>query len=182
MQGGVRIDFSTIDATTGEEKWVDVMCTHEASSGKQKSSLAHCVKRRLLAERGLEDEAAALVPPAIKEAVRYKTKKYKQLVDVAKRQFDEGTFDRVSVPTFVPFVITFEGRMNAGASDLLESIFAAYKSKVAALPPRRDGVSNAHLLADFKKRVLDSLACANAKGVGQVLRAAGRQRLSRRRG
>ena len=68
-----------------------------------------------------------------------------------------------------------QGVLSEGALKVLDFISAAKRAEVASSPVRRDGLTAAHVVRAFDRRLRDELAAAIARGWGGMLRAAGRR-------
>ena len=106
--------------------------------------------------------------PVLTTADTAKRSKYRHMAEAAARHLDQST-------TFEPFAFTVQGVLSEGALKVLGFISAAKRAEVASAPVRRDGLTAAHVVRAFDRRLRDELAAAIARGWGGMLRAAGRR-------
>ena len=132
--------------------------------------VARALDRSLAHLRSMANEGRYKSPftPVLTSADTAKRAKYQHMAEAAGRHLDQRT-------TFEAFALTVQGVLSEGALKVLGFISAAKRAEVASAPVRRDGLTAAHVVRAFDRRLRDELAAAIARGWGGMLRAAGRR-------
>jgi hypothetical protein len=114
--------------------------------------------------------------PSITKATTKKTKTYEMLTSLAQLQRDEGL--RTNTFKFLPLIFSHSGEFSPSVFNWMTAVMK--RQVVDGLPPS-DGLSAQYVAARYRTLLKDGLACAIAKGFGNMLRSAGLPRPERRR-
>jgi hypothetical protein len=172
---GLRIDVSIVNPLTGETVWGDVAAVHQSSPSYANIELKAIAARKLctrVAELHLLPDALENEPsPTMLRRELDKTEKYSRLILVAKKQQAQGK--RISIPKFIPFVISDCGELSPQAYELQEWLVEQFRRKCAKAGHRADGCNAADLVRDYRHRLKLAVQVAVAAGLGAMINAAG---------
>ena len=80
---------------------------------------------------------------------------------------------RLTLPSFIPFVVSDLGELAPDAANLQEWIVEQYRHKCSKLAPHADGCSTSELVRKFRHRFKIGIQMAMAAGLGAMIQAAG---------
>ena len=171
---GVRLDL-TIELPDGTELFCDFTGIHPTTAAvlprlklfTKALDLADDVSAGVIAN----NPSARRPSPAVETAVKLKTIRYRQLMDLANGQHRAGK--RTKAPKLISGVITHLGELSPDIISLVEHLTAVAGSQYNPRDPLNRGRSKSQVTAAFRSRFKDALLAANARGFGEALIATG---------
>jgi hypothetical protein len=172
---GLRIDLSLKDASNGETKWLDVTSVNAAAESYLNEEHTYLTDRKQSLELLRESKLPTLPTrpsPALVRREKLKVSKYARLVDLARKQYEEGT--RESAPHFLPIAVSTTGDLGPETMTLTQWMAQRYRAKLSVDGQRADGVTTRELMDDYKHRLMVGMMFAQAAGQGEMIAHAGR--------
>ena len=105
--------------------------------------------------------------PAMVAKAREKHNRFGPMADAAADAHKNG--NRLAKPTVIPFVLSTRGSLNKEGHDLIRDLVAAAVRPHHAHGPARDGVDHVTRARTLRRRLLERLMVAHARGVGRIL-------------
>jgi hypothetical protein len=170
QQPGLRVDLRIV-GPDGTEIWLDVSGVHTTATAHRQSTYDHVMADAPEAIGDATNGKHLPCTPALVARETEKKEKCAPMVAVAHIQANSG--ERLSRPTFLPFVFSSDGELSKGAFETIEWLAMQVKARSARNGPERDGASIKQMAARFRTAIKDSVMCAIARGVGRQMRVGG---------
>jgi hypothetical protein len=119
----------------------------------------------------LNNPMARTPSPAVVHATKLKQARYDTLMVLIKRQLDANK--RSVMPRLVPGVMTHLGELGPDLIELVETLTGQAAKDFRPNAPKSMGLTRPKFTAIYRTRFKDALLCANARGFGRALLAAG---------
>ena len=173
---GLRIDLQLIDHFTNQERWIDTTCIHPTCASRIKQELKH-IKIKIHA-KSKQRESKRIDPNyipregyAADNQKNFKHKVYMQLINIARKQHQDGR--RAKEPVFYAAVATTLGEIGEEFVKLQEFVCSAYGRHMIRQGDRDDRSTILECTTNFRRKFRERIIMAMAKGHARIVNECG---------